>query len=61
MILFKKCAMHKVKSSIHCINQSLRENAIKNEAKNINKNSHFCLIFNRDIIDLLISRTEKIA
>ena len=45
MILLKKWAKHKVKSYIYCVNQFLRENAIKNETKNVNKSSLFCIIF----------------
>ena len=46
MIVLKKWAKHKVKSYIYCVNQFLRhKNVIKNEAKNVNQNSHFCLIF----------------
>ena len=45
MILFKKCAKHKVKLYIYCVNQFLREKRNKNEAKNVNKNIQFCLFF----------------
>ena len=34
-----------IKSYIYCVNQFLREKRHKNETRNVNKNSLFCLIF----------------
>ena len=60
MILFKKCARHKVKSYIYFINQFLREKRHKKwnqECKQ--KQSSMYNFYN--IFDLLTSRTQKTA
>ena len=60
MIMFKKWAKHKVKSCICCINQFLREKRHKKWSQECKQKQS--LLFNFcNIIDLLISRTEKIT
>ena len=45
MILFKKWAKHKVSNIFMVQINFCARNAIKNETKNVNKNSLVCLIF----------------